>query len=351
MSGARCSARPSDLIDYAHETDDVVWQLRDELHHFDDDIQAYLLATAGLPRMVGYSDPIWNVAFELDDLASWVGHVGWAFATAGADGASMTSAVVRADAAAVDHWLNPIDWNPAKHLSGAKAGDWLRAVDPSCRGFADASGYRGSGFLVGPDGRPYPLVAPYVTRDGKQYDADDGLDPGQRSVLDLDGRDPGWTTIHAAIGVERWRDAPDVGQRILMGVGTTAGGRLNGSSRIDVEQLVVLPGRAPFFADLPSRSSEPPPPPYIAPTPPNARSSSMGDAAGTLIEGVGGAVMADQGSHAAYDVQFQQNADGRTRALYKRVYVGFDDNGNPYALSAWVTGPDNNDHVAINYAP
>ena len=351
MSGARCSARPSDLIDYARATDDVVLQLRNELHNFDDDVEVYLFVTAGFFRMVGHSDPIWRAAFELDDLASWVGHVGWAFAAAGAGGDSTTSAIVHADAPAVDRWLNPIDWNPAKHLRAANAGDWLRAVDPSCRGFADTSGYRGSGFVIGPDGRRYPLVAPYVTRDGTQYDADDGVQPGQPSVLDLDGRDPGWTTIHESIGVERWRDAPDIGQRILMGVGSTAAGRPNGSSKTDVEQLVVMPGQAPSFVLAPVRSSEPAPPPFIASTTGGKASSAAGDAAGTLIEGVGGAAMADLGSHAAFDVQFQQNADGRVRALYKRVYVGFDDDGNPYAASVWVTGPDNNDHVPINYAP
>ena len=50
-------------------------------------------------------------------------------------------------------------------------------------------------------------------------------------------------------------------------------------------------------------------------------------------------------------LKFQQNADGRVRALYKRVYVAFDDDGKPYAESVWVIGPENNDHVVINYAP
>jgi hypothetical protein len=367
MSGAsRCSARPSDLIEYAREADDVVWRLRNELHNFDDDVEAYLLVTGGFSRMLRYSDPLWQAAFELEDMASWVSHVGWAFAIAGAGGDSTTPAVVSADSGAVDHWLNPIDWKPAQHLRSGGAGEWLRALDPSCRGFTGRSGYRGSGFVVGPDGRSYPLVAPYVTRDGKEYQADDGLEPGQHSVLELDGRDPGWTTINEDIGVERWRDAPDVGERILLGIASTGAGRPNGSSKSDVEQLVVAPGMAPYFGAGASRSAfEPAPPEYTTPAAPdyappkqpdtmypgaNASSAATGGA-GTLIEGVGGAVMADQGSHAAFDVMFQQNADGRVRALYKRVYVGFDDTGKPYATSVWVTGPENNDHALITYAP
>lgn len=366
MSGeARCSARPSDLVEYARETDDAVWQLRNELRNFDLAIEMYLLVAGGLFRMIGYADPIWDAAFELEDMASWVSHVGWAFAIAGAAGDSTTSAIVAADPGAVDHWLNPIDWNPAKHLRGGQAGDWLRALDPQCRGYTDA-GYRGSGFIVGPDGRSFPLVAPHVIRDGKEYQADDGVEPGQLSVLQLDGRDPGWRTIYEKIGVERWRDAPDLGGRILSGIGSTVAGRPNGSSKSDVEQLFVMPGMAPSFGSVPERpTSESTPPPYMVPNAPNfappgqpdtmypganARSAAASGAP-ILIEGLGGALMADQGSHAAFDIMFQQNANGRLRALYKRVYVGFDDKGKPYADSVWVTGPENNDHILINYAP
>jgi hypothetical protein len=367
MSGeSRCSARPSDLIDYAREADDAVWQLRNALHNFDRDTGPYRLLTVGFFRMLGYSDPIWNSALELEDMASWVSHVGWAFAIAGAGGDSATAAIVSADAAAVDQWLEPIDWNPAKNLRSGEDGDWLRALGPLCRGFSEESGYQGSGFIVGPDGRSYPLVAPFVTRDGEEYQADNGLQPGQRSVLELDGRDPGWTTIFGQTGVERWRDAPDIGERILMGIGSTVAGRPNGSSKSDVEQLVLIPGMKPYVGAVPERpTSEPTPPPYMVPNAPNYAPpgrpdtvypganprSAAGSGVPILIEGMGGAMMADQGSHAAYDVVFQQNADGRVRALYKRVYVGFDDNGKPYTDSVWVTGPENNDHVLINYAP
>ena len=367
MSGEpQCSARPSALIDYARETDDAVWQLRNELHNFDLDLEAYTLVSSGFVRMLGYADPIWKSAAELEDMASWVSHVGWAFAVAGAGGDSATSAIVSANAGAVDQRLKPIDWSPAINLRGGQPGDWLRALDPLCRGFTGDSGYQGSGFVVGPDGRSYPLVAPYVTRDGKEYQADDGLEPGQRSVLELDGRDPGWTTMYEQTGVERIREAPDVVERFWIGVGSTVVGRPNGSSKSDVEQLLLTPGTAPSFGSVSERpTEEPTPPPFMSPNAPQYApprqpdttypgSNAGGGAAGgapILIESLGGAVMADQSSHAAYDVMFQQNADGRVRALYKRVYVGFDDNGKPYADSVWVTGAENNDHVLIHYAP
>src|SRR3954470_21845303 len=99
MSAGRCSARPKDLIDYARETDDVVWQLRNELQDFDDDVSAYLLVTSGFFQMASYSDPLWRAAFELEDLAQWVGRVGWAFATAGGEKDASTTTVVQTEPA------------------------------------------------------------------------------------------------------------------------------------------------------------------------------------------------------------------------------------------------------------
>src|SRR5581483_4345006 len=126
------------------------------------------------------------------------------------------------------------------HVRAGGRGEWLRAFDERCRSFTDA-GYRGGGFIVGPDGRTYPLVAPFVVRDGREYQADDELRPGAPSVLDLDGRDPGWTTIDEHIGIERWRDAPDTWARVWSAIGSTVGGRPNGSDQRDVEALVIVP--------------------------------------------------------------------------------------------------------------
>jgi hypothetical protein len=316
-------------------------------------------------RELFYRDPIWNALVELDEVSSWVGHVGWAFAMAGGGSISSTD-VITTTSLAVGSWLDPIEWKPADHVRSGQAGDWLRAFNPLCRGYRTGSGYRGSGFIEGPDGRLYPLVAPFVTRDGEEYHADDRLAPGEPSVLDLDGSDAGWTTVRETMGVERWREAPGLWERFMLGVGNTVAGRPNGSTESDVEKLVLQSGAAPYFGFVSDRSStESTPPQYIVPKAPdfappgqpdtmypgNNAPAAAGSGTAMLIEGIGGALMADLGSFDAYDVMFQQNAAGDTRALYKRVYVGFDDAGEPYADSVWVTGPENNDHVLINYAP
>ena len=370
MSGASiCSARPGDLLEYTRGAGDVISQLRSELVALDVVLEDFLFASGGWLgwfKEHDYSDPIWTAVVDLDELASWVAHVSWAFATAGGGVDINSTDVVTATTLAVAAELAPVEWNPSKHLRAATPGDWLRAFNPFCRGYQPGAGYRGSGFIEGPDGRLYPLVAPFVRRAGVEYHADDGLVPGQPSVLELDGSDPGWTTLWEDLGVERWREEPAAWQKVLIGVGTTVGGRPMGSTEGDVEKLVLVPGAAPAFGFVPDQSpTEPTPPPYIEPTAPEFAPPNQPDtvypgnnapAAGAsgvamLIEGAGGALMTDLGSFDAYDVVFQQNAAGEVRALYKRVYVGFDDAGKPYADSVWVTGAENNDRVLINYAP
>lgn len=364
-----CSARPGDLLAYTREAGEVIAQLRRELVDLDGALEDFLFASGGFVgwfKKLAYDDPIWNCVIDLDELGSWVSHVAWAFAEAGGVGDINSTAVVSTTTLAVAARLAPIEWNPSKHVRAGSAGEWLRMFNPRCRGYPPGAGYRGTGFIEGPDGRLYPLVAPFVTRHGVEYEADDGLAAGEPSVLALDGGDPGWFTLWQDTGVERWRESPGMWERVLSGIGSTVGGRPLGSTDSDVQHLVLMPGAAPYFCAVPDMpSTEPSPPPYMVPHAPNYAppkqpdttypganaGSAVASGSPILIEGVGGGVMADLGSYDAYDVVFQENAAGELRALYKRVYVGFDDAGKPYADSVWVTGPENNDHVLITYAP
>jgi len=70
-----------------------------------------------------------------------------------------------------------------------------------------------------------------------------------------------------------------------------------------------------------------------------------------VLDGLVGAARADLGSHDAYDIVLQENEDGRIRALYRRVFVGFDSSGDATLSSVYVTGPERNDQVRITYAP
>jgi hypothetical protein len=368
VSGATCSARPGDLLEYTHATSAVLAQLRADLVGLDLAIDAYLASGGWFMQWLagGQSDPLWVAATDLDDLGAWVSHVAWAFAQADGSGDITSTAVVTASVMAINEKLNAVDWNPAKHLRSGRPSDWLRAFNSQCRGYPPGAGYTGGGFIEGPDGALYPLVAPYVTRDGVVYQANRSPEPDATSVLTLDGADAGWTTLWSKTGVERFRDQPGAWDRLMMGIGSTVAGRPNGSTSDDVEAVTLLPDSEPYIGVLaPRPTTEPTPPQYMEPTAPEFASPIHPETtypsggpmpAGTsgasmVMEGIGGAAMADLGSFDAYEVVFQRNGAGDTRALYKRVTVGFDDEGNPFSQSVWVTGPERNDQVSINYAP
>jgi hypothetical protein len=364
----RCAARPDDLYIGANEIEQITSALRSSVAVFDRAMEYFVFRTHGLLAALRWSDPLWSVATELEDLAGWVARVGAAFEAAGGNAGSSRGDVFLSDPATVDAWLGRSSWRPASAIERGAHGAWAAAVfGPRCVSWGDA-GYEGTGFIVGPEGRSYPLVAPHVVRGGHEYNADDGARPGQPSVLDLDGRDAGWRTIYEQIGVERWREPPGAVDRILAGIGSSAAGPPLGSSANDVAAVVLAPGRAPVLArDVsPAPGPEPAPPVYTPPAPPvpppNAPDleypvGQMSAAAGAMniapvvLDGLVGAARADLGSHDAYDIVLQENDDGRVRALYRRVFVGFDAASEPTLSSVYVTGPERNDQVPINYAP
>jgi hypothetical protein len=339
MSDRLCSARPAALTAYAHEAAAIADALRRELSIFDADVPG--------------SDPLWNVASMLADLASWTGEVGWAFAIAGGgpDAPEMRAAV-SVPVAQVNGWLNNEQWTPTGKLGVGDPSAWaLAAFGASCTAYANG-GYAGkAGFIIGPDGKQYPLVAPWVQRGDERFQADDGLAPGAPSVLDLDGHDPGWTTVFERIGVERWRDDPGFWGRALTAAGSTAVGPPTGSAEQDVQRLVLAPGMAPTFIAVGAPAPPIPPGPAQTNAPVEYSNQDAANAAVVGVDFLAGAVNADAGSYDAYDVMFQTNTDGRTRALYRRVFVGYDDSGEPYTTSVWITGPERNDQVPITYAP
>jgi hypothetical protein len=364
----RCSARPDDLYRGANEIEAVIAELRRQLASFDLAMEFFVLRTHGFFAALRWSDPLWALVRELDALATFTGSIGSAFEAAGGRGVAGRSTLIATDASTIDGWRTSTSWQPSKQLKRGTANAWTEAVfGPHCVSWGDA-GYEGAGFISGPDGRRYPLVAPHVVRDGRTYNADDGARPGQPSVLDLDGRDPGWMTIHEQIGVERWRDAPGVAGRILAGIGASAAGSPGGSTEDDVRAVVITPGRRPTLSEslVPSAAPAPNPPVYMPPAPPvpppnkpdveyplgqtSVPAGAM-NLAPVVLDGLVGAAHADLGSYDAYDIVFQENNDGRIRALYQRVFVGFDASSGAELSSVYVTGPERNDQVPIEYAP
>ena len=364
---ARCAARPDDLHRAALDLERLADELGSALRSFDAAIAWFEAVQAGPFAVLRQHDPLGVLPGAVADLAAWVDAVALAFAAAGAG--TSEGAVVVADRRAIDGWMASHDWHPGGHLQPADSSrEWFDAVvGLGCAGFTGA-GYLGRGFLVGPDGERYPLVAPWVERGGVRYQADGHASDDRLGVLDLDGRDQGWTTIAELTGVERWRAEPDGLERALIGIGSTAAGPPRGSTETDVQRVLLVPFGAPVLASVPPDRSprdaatstyDPLAPEHAPPHAPDlqyprGQGSVGGSAALALpvaVDLAAGVADADRGSFAAYDVVFQRNADGRTRALYKRVFVGEEDDGSATLTSAWVTGPERNDHVVINYAP
>ena len=122
------------------------------------------------------------------------------------------------------------DWSPVGKFVAGSSMAWSAAVFApnllSCTpgpGTTGSSGYLGSGFLIGPDGRKYPLVEPYVTGpDGKPINADVAAST-EHDVTTLDGRDPGWHDLGTVVGSDKFGTVGTT-TKILAGLGVAAGG-------------------------------------------------------------------------------------------------------------------------------
>jgi hypothetical protein len=111
------------------------------------------------------------------------------------------------------------------------------------------------------------------------------------------------------------------------------------------------PGVAPPVYTPPAPPVPPPNAPEVEyPAGQSSVAAGAMNIAPVVVNGFAGAAGADLGSHDAYDIVLQENDDGRIRALYRRVFVGFDSAGEPELSSVYVTGPERNDQVPITYA-
>ena len=166
----------------------------------------------------------------------------------------------------------------------------------------DLAGYEGGGFVVGPDGREYPIVIPTVTTANGTFTADTWTTAGAPSVADLGGGDDGWDVIGYASGVERVQAEPGPMEVVMGGLAASTG--------------LVRP--APPNAGLPSIVMNPAHPPYLSEEPPTLPTTeNVPDADGMPLLLADVTVMSmnmDNQTERAYQVVFEQNDDGRIRA-------------------------------------
>lgn len=342
------SARPELLRRYPSETGDLLGRLRARAAVLRDALERVRRGCLEPPiPMAPLGDELAGAVMLLEDLHAFVARVADAFAaagTAGADGVIRTSD----DRIAV----GPVEWTPIGQVYEDTYQRWYDAVWRGKDRCNSSFGYLGhNGFIIGPDGRRYPLVAPFVERDGVRYQAD-GTNHVGPSVLDLAGNDPGWRTVEVRSGVERHREEPSVFERVMVGVGTGVAGYEPRSRLGDVQRVTLRPGEEPTFQEQPVARPGGPDPIALDNTPVPGVAPNLvllAPAAGDLVVG---ALSADEGAHDAYQVVFQENDDGRVRALYTRVDVTPPDAKRPWweLTGSYVTGDDiNADRTIIRY--
>jgi hypothetical protein len=271
-------------------------------------------------------------------------------------------------------------------MTPVPASEWraLVGLSPVCLG----AGWSGGGILTGPDGRRYPLVVPWLDRDGRRTTTDGPDTAEQGRTGSLGGADPGWRAVGLRVGVEEFgarargvdkaavviagfagaaphaigrlrpdllaglEIGPDGSARLAPGAGAAGGApaavsRAAGTAQVPRSALVPAEdGRLRWVPDtsrdpaLEGRNgqratAEAPPLGRSAPPPPNVLALAE--------SGLGGLATArgmDENRTAAYRVLFEENADGRRRARLTLYQVADDGTGPRVSAVDATVGPD-----------
>ncbi|GAA4700795.1 hypothetical protein [Nocardioides conyzicola] len=254
----------------------------------------------------------------------------------------------------------PESWDPMDAFRSGDREDWLRQVgleacfpalysgDDDLPEDGRLSGYQGGGFIEGPDGRMYPLVAPQVMIDGHPYGADS--DPGAPRIQDLNGSDDGWHLIGRHSGYDQL-DEVHGSDKVAVVLGGVAGGDMSpagdlirrtdlaGDLHLNDAGFPTLDGGHTSHAlpELPEDASV-----EADADLPGVNPDRVGRIGGGLdlaISGTEGFLAAqgiDDNAHHAYVVSLEQNDDGRIRALLN-VYDVFEsrDSGDAVIQSSY----------------
>ena len=236
--------------------------------------------------------------------------------------------------------------------------EWSNAINPRC---ADLGGpnadYRGGGFVTGPDGLPYAIVVPWVQDGDSQYTADLGpAAEGEACVGNLNGDDDGWTAVGYQSGIERFQEAPTPVEQMFGFFAGTTGLVVPMPPSSQTQFIQMRPGALPYLAAAPHGA-----PPPIGSALPAAEGALSGMPSGQAVidvsvRGSDGWVFAtnmDNQRERAYQILFEETADGRRRARIETFTLGYDANGDVVIVPehVWVNGDGELVSELITYAP
>ncbi len=256
-------------------------------------------------------------------------------------------------------------------------------------GWGDDRGYWGGGYAIGPDGRQYPIVIPWMEIDGHVYTADSG--PGVE-VATLGGRDDGWSIVTVRSGVERIQEEPNLFAELAAGLAGSTGLVTPLPDDEMLPGIVMNPDRPPWLASeipLPRPVRQPDvavlpvapmmmivngrlmqvQPDELAWAPRDIRRAVANttvlppSTAGTVItgaldlavpagQGLDMALSLDNQNQRAYQVIYEENDDGRIRARVETFWLTSD--GETVAIQPRHLFFDEDGQLAeqpIEYAP
>jgi hypothetical protein len=267
--------------------------------------------------------------------------------------ASLTPLQQELESQKLQSGFNTKGFNPYSTVQGGDLPEWADQFNAnhvwSCTIGGDEKhyGYFGGGTILGPGGAQWPIVMPYY-QDGKNiYMADDGATPPNGGINELDGQDPGWTTVatYSGLGqfgtISGWTKAAAA---FLIGTGQELE-----TNPTDPGAVTVNNDGVPFAGhDVPEPSMGPADKPYwdvdsdtMMPKPmedlppgsiqPNLEYNEAALGGASLLVQAGQAATAVQNidSHASrqWYVSYQINSDGRTRAIVHTYSAGPTEDG------------------------
>lgn len=225
------------------------------------------------------------------------------------------------------------NWTPTGNTHAMGMTEWQRAL--GIFGLCPPNGiYNGGGYMIGPDGRKYPIATPTMTIDGKRYTHGDGVES-------LGGSDVGWQTVDTRVGFGQLGEPTPGVSKALVFLGGLAGASYKPVVSADPRATANLQFDQNGF---PINTTPPDPkmtkPPsgnteeytvvgtdgkgqttvstYKAPGLPGSNQLSIVTQG---LEGANAANHMDDKTYYTYRAEFQQNTDGRTRVVYTTYQV------------------------------
>lgn len=218
-------------------------------------------------------------------------------------------------------------------------------------------GYFGGGTVAGPGRVQWPIAMPYYRDDdGRVYMADDGATADDGGIEQLDGHDPGWTTVSTYNAVNQFGSisgTTKLATAFLIGTGQEVE-----TTQTDPDAVMVdSSGRAYAGDDVAAASQGPPDKAYWDVTSktmfPGEADKFVGPTALMVQAGQAAQAVKNLDSHARrrWFVQYQVNTDGRTRAIVHTYTAGPSEEGGTLVGSlanSFPGGKENTTEIPYN---